>query len=120
MPASMNFNRYSALWLELFDHLCENPTENHVVECDSVEQAKGLRLEFYKARKAIFISEQDFKDKDPVGYAQMGHGALDSREVRVLGNSVHFGCKDSNRVSELLRASLAAVCLPKPTNDKGE
>ena len=109
MPASMNFNRYASAWLELFDYLCENPTLAHEVPCVSVEQAKSMRLEFYKARKAIGLSEAEFKEKDPVGYNQMGHGALDGREVRVRDHIVVFDCKDTNDIAKLILSSLDKV-----------
>ena len=105
MPASKDILRYTERWMDLFDKFQEDPTKEHVVACVSEKQAKLMRLEFYKARRALELSEAELKKNDPKAYQQMGHPNLDRKEVRVVGNCVIFGFKDSSEIAKLIAAS---------------
>lgn len=106
MGSSKDFNRYTERWRDLFHLFQEDPSKEHIVHCKSPQEARLVRLEFYKAREALHRAEEHDRLHDHVAYAEYGHPNLDRKEVRVVGNDVIFGFKDSSRIALLLAESL--------------
>lgn len=93
MSNPKTFQRYEASWWGLLDKWKENPQEVVSISCESPKHAKGMRLEFYKMREAAL--------RDP-HMAQEYAEALNSREVKVVGNDIVFSHKDNSWIGKLI------------------
>lgn len=128
MPASKDINHYTQRWMDLFDAFQDDPTKEVVVECDSVKEAKRVRLEFYKARSALLAKEAKIRteanlrasDEAKQTYEMYGHPNLDFKEVTIVGTNVIFGYRDKSRVAELLERALAKIDNNEAQHDNGQ
>lgn len=100
MTSPKTINRYSAHWMDLFDAFVDDPQKERVIECKTEKHAKGMRLEFYKAREALLKGLHDSKQD-----AEFAN-ALNTREVKVVGTQVVFTHKDENWIGKLIAESL--------------
>lgn len=97
MSNPKTIRRYSAEWFTLFNKFRDEPDETVEIECESEQNAKAMRLEFYKAREAFL--------RDPEMSIEYGE-ALESREVKVRGTLCVFDHKDRNWIGQLIAKSL--------------
>lgn len=115
MGAPRDIRRYTEKWMDLFNQIQDDPKKDIVMECATEKEAKLLRLEFYKAREALHRDEATLKAQGAEAYNENGHPNVDRVEVRVVGDNVIFGFKDSSRI-----ATIITNALEKLRNQEGQ
>lgn len=113
MPASRDINHYAGKWMNLFNLMQDDPLKDIVIPCDTVKEAKRMRLEFYKARAALMAKEEPDRLSAESGdlaaveaYKEYCHPNLNKKEVLIDGTNVVFGYRDKSRIADLLTNAL--------------